>query len=159
MFGCESRYMEQLNTLINELENNCIYLDKRNVRVSSASVGWHLEHNLKVITQIINALEKSNPVDYKWKFNLTRTLILFVNKIPRGRGRAPKIVQPEGEITSESLKNHFDKTRHMIKKLDTLQANSFFKHPYFGDLNLETTKHFLILHTNHHLKIIKDIIK
>ena len=96
---------------------------------------------------------------YKWKFNLTRTLILFVNKIPRGRGRAPKIVQPEGEITSESLKNHFDKTRHMIKKLDTLQANSFFKHPYFGDLNLETTKHFLILHTNHHLKIIKDIIK
>ncbi len=151
--------MEKLNALINELQDISVFLDKRNSTVSNASVGWHLEHNLKVITQIISALEKSNPADYKWKFNLTRTLILLVNTIPRGRGKAPKVVLPEGDITLESLKNHFDKARHLIAKFDNLHPNSFFKHPYFGDLNLKTTKQFLILHTNHHLKIIKDIIK
>ncbi len=151
--------MEKLNALINELENNCTFLENRNPKVSSVTVGWHLEHNLKVITQIISALEKSNPSDYNWKFNLTRMLILTANKIPRGRGKAPKSIQSEGDITIESLKNHIEKARYMLKKIESMHPNSFFTHPYFGDLNLKTTQQFLILHTNHHLKIIKDIIK
>ena len=40
-----------------------------------------------------------------------------------------------------------------------LHANSNFKHPYFGVLNLKMTKRFLEIHTNHHLKIIKEILQ
>ena len=53
------------------------------------------------------------------------------------------------KINPENKINPFD--------LETLNANSYFKHPYFGDLNLKKTLWFLNLHTNHHLKIIKDI--
>ena len=151
--------MEKLNNLINELEQHILFLDKTNAAVSKASVRWHIEHSLKVLTQIIDAVEKSDPHLYKWRFNLMGTLILGLSKIPRGKAKAPKTVVPEGNITSDTLKHHIDKTRIMIKKIESLHSNSFFKHPYFGDLNLKPTKKFLGIHTNHHLKIIKDIIK
>ena len=47
--------------------------------------------------------------------------------------------------------------KNSLVDLETLNANSYFTHPYFGDLNLKKTIWFLNLHTNHHLKIIKDI--
>jgi hypothetical protein len=51
----------------------------------------------------------------------------------------------------------FRKIKNSLVDLETLNANSYFTHPYFGDLNLKKTIWFLNLHTNHHLKIIKDI--
>jgi hypothetical protein len=151
--------MEKLNNLINELEQHILFLDKTNTAVSRASVGWHIEHSLKVVTQIINAAEKSNPETYKWRFNIKSALVLSLNTIPRGKGKAPKIVIPEGNITSDSLKHHVDQARLMIKNIERFHSNNYFKHPYFGDLNVKPTKKFLGIHTNHHLKIIKDIIK
>lgn len=151
--------MEHLNNLIDELEQHILFLDKTNAAVSKASVGWHIEHSLKVVTQIIDAVEKSDPNTYKWRFNLKSALVLSCNKIPRGKGKAPKTVTPEGNMTSDTLKRHVEKTRLMIHKIKNLHPNNYFKHPYFGDMNLKPTKKFLGIHTNHHLKIIKDIIK
>ena len=82
-------------------------------------------------------LEKSNPAEYKWKFNKWRVIVLSFKTIPRGRGKAPKTVMPEGEITIESLKQSFEKTKSTIHKIETLEPNNYFKHPYFGDLNLK----------------------
>jgi hypothetical protein len=151
--------MEKLNNLIDELEQHILFLDKTNAVVSKASLGWHIEHSLKVVTQIIDAVEKSDPNTYKWRFNLIGTLVLSFNKIPRGKGKAPKTVLPEGNITSDTLQHHVEKTRFMMNKIENLHPNHYFKHPYFGDMNLKPTKKFLGIHTNHHLKIIKDIIK
>jgi hypothetical protein len=151
--------MQYLNNLIDELEQHILFLDKTNAVVSKASLGWHIEHSLKVVTQIIDAVEKSDPNTYKWRFNLKSTLVLSFNKIPRGKGKAPKTVIPEGNITSDTLKYHVEKTRFMITKIENLHPNHYFKHPYFGDMNLKPTKKFIAIHTNHHLKIIKDIIK
>ena len=151
--------MKHLNNLINELEQHISFLDKTNTTVSKASVGWHIEHSLKVLTQIIDAVEKSDPNTYQRRFNLIGKLILSFNTIPRGKGKAPKTVIPEGNISSETLKHHIEKTQFMITKIENLHPNSYFKHPYFGDLNLKPTKKFITIHTNHHLKIIKDIIK
>lgn len=151
--------MEQLNNLINELEQHILFLDKTNAAVSKATIGWHIEHSLKVLTQIIDAVEKSNPNTYKWRFNLKSALVLGLNKIPRGKGKAPKIVLPEENITSDTLKHHVEKTRFMITKIENLHPNNYFKHPYFGNMNLKPMKKFIAIHTNHHLKIIKDIIR
>lgn len=151
--------MKYLNNLIDELEQHILFLDKTNASVSKASVGWHIEHSLKVLTQIIDAVEKSDPNTYKWRFNLKSTLVLSFNKIPRGKGKAPKTVLPEGNITHDTLKHHVEKTRFMMNKIENLHPNHYFKHPYFGDMNLKPTKKFIAIHTNHHLKIIKDIIK
>ena len=151
--------MNRLNSYIDRLEEYSLSQHKINPNISSSSVGWHIEHTLKVIIQIVAALEKSNANDYKWRFNVNRFLIWTINHIPRGKGKAPKTVIPEGEITIESLKQSIEKTRLAIIKIKQLHPNSYFKHPYFGDLKLHPTIKFLGLHTNHHLKIINDIIK
>ena len=148
-----------MSNSIKELENNISAFDKKNEIISKATVGWHIEHSLKVLSQIIGAVEQSNPENYKWKFNLKRMIFLGFNFIPRGKGKAPKTVLPEGEITANSLKTHLEHVKGLIHKIDLLNPNNYFKHPYFGDLNLKETKKFIALHTNHHLKIIKDIIR
>ena len=82
--------MDKLNDLIQELENNISFLENKKERVSKATVGWHIEHSLKVLTQIIGAVEQSTPENYKRKFNLNRMIFLGLNFIPRGKARAPK---------------------------------------------------------------------
>ena len=128
--------MNSINPILVILCSKINDLDRKNTNVSKSSVGWHIEHSLKTIDLIITACKKSDPSTYQWKFKLNRFLILDVlQKIPRGKGKAPKVVQPEGDM----------------------HENCYFFHPYFGNLNKKATEKFLALHTNHHLKIIEDI--
>jgi hypothetical protein len=46
-----------------------------------------------------------------------------------------------------------------LESFNDLEKNSFFIHPLFKQLNKKQTIKFLKLHTNHHFKIIKDILK
>ena len=62
--------MEKLNQLIAELESKITYNETVNLEASTGSVGWHIEHSLKTIDQIVTACKTSNPNEYKWKFNL-----------------------------------------------------------------------------------------
>ena len=152
--------MNTLILLISKLESKIIFYDRTNHSISGESVGWHIEHSLKTIDQIIIATKNSNPESYKWKFNFYRLLILdILNKIPRGKAKAPKIVRPEGTINPELLQVSLQKVKENIDGWNDLNKNAFFLHPYFGDLNKKPTEKFLALHTNHHLKIIDDILK
>jgi hypothetical protein len=151
--------MEKIKALINELEQNIPKHDLINIKVSNASVGWHIEHTLLTFNLVMEAMKKSNPADYKWQFNLSRTIIMGLNIIPRGKARAPKIVQPKNDFTKESLQQHVALAKQKLKYFKDLQANNYFEHPYFGNLNLKPTIKFLKLHTKHHLKIINDIVR
>lgn len=151
--------MEQLNSLLNKLEKSASVYHLENNTISKSNVGWHIVHSLKVIVQIVDTLEKSDPAAYKWRFNTWRIIVLTLKKIPRGRGKAPKSVLPDNEINNEIIEKALSKARAAITKMAILNSNHFFKHPYFGDLNLKPTATFLVIHTNHHLKIINDIVK
>lgn len=149
--------MKSIDHFLIELDQYTALYDKADTNVSESTIGWHIEHSLKVINQIISALEKSKPDEYKWKFNFWRTIVLTSGTIPRGRAKAPKTVLPEGEINKAMLNKSLTTVRLNLKKMDTLDSNAFFLHPYFGLLNLKATRSFLSIHTNHHLKIIKNI--
>ena len=152
--------MQELHRLLDQLESDISSFDKVNLTVSSGSVGWHMAHSLKTIDQIVTACKHSNPTEYQWHFNFKRFLIMSVaKKIPRGKARAPKIVRPEGDIDTESLALSLEKVRENIMDWKSLDKNVHFPHPFFGVLNKKETEHFLVLHTKHHLMIIKDILK
>ena len=151
--------MTKLNALVNELETKIQYSEKLNKAVSKEPVGWHIQHSLLVALQIINAVEKSNPADYKSKFNLRKFIIYTINKIPRGKAKAPESVLPKEPINTDELSKHIALLKTRITVLDSLQSGSFFKHPYFGNLNLKATIKMLKLHSKHHIDIINDIIK
>ena len=152
--------MHQLENLLNELEVKIPFYKKTNYVVSKSTIGWQIEHSFLVINKVVSEIKKSNPNDYKWKFNKNRFLVqTILRKIPRGKVRAPKTVQPFEEISLEHLKSQLEITRNNIAELVSLESKKYFTHPFMGDLNLKKTIDFLELHTKHHLKIIEDIIK
>ena len=79
--------------------------------------------------------------------------------IPRGKGRAPKQTLPQNIKTKEELLTELDDAVTAIKNLDALPSNKTFRHPLFGWLNLEDTIKFMGIHTHHHMKILRDIVK
>ncbi len=152
--------MENLHSLVDQLESYIPKYSLQNPSISNSTVGWQIEHSLKTINQIVYAIKKSEPNTYKWKFNFNRLLVLdILNKIPRGKAKAPKVVQPEGEITEKSLLESVKKVKENLSNWNEISKNSYFNHPFFGDLNKNSTLKFLILHTNHHLKIVEDMCK
>lgn len=150
-----------INDKINELESLIEHAEKSNTAISKGGVAWHIDHSLKVINGIVKTLQTSNPDEYKWSFNATKTLVMTTGVIPRGKAKAPKYVRvAEGtEITKEDLKTQLVEVKTELEKLTDLPKKAHFKHPIFGLVNLEDSKKFLVIHTNHHLKIIKDIVK
>ncbi len=151
--------MTKLLAHINELESKITHNEKLNNVVSKASVGWHIQHSLLTAMQIINAVEKSNPADYRWEFNGKRLLVFTLNKIPRGRGKAPESVKPTNVFNTNDLTKDFQLLKSRLNVLNTLLPNHYFKHPYFGDLNVKVTIKMLQIHTKHHIAIINDIIR
>lgn len=150
--------MDKLVKHISALESAIPTHDQLNNSVSLASVGWHIEHSLKAIMLITAAVKRSDPKTYKRKFNFWKAIVYTTNRIPRGRAKAPKAVQPAGEINADKLQKMITDTLIVIKDLPALKKDNYFEHPYFGNLNLRATIKFLNIHTKHHLKIIKDII-
>lgn len=152
--------MQNLQNSISQLESKISQFETTNLAVSGGSVGWHIEHSLKTIDQIVTACKNSNPSDYQWHFNFKRFLIMSIaKKIPRGKARAPKIVRPEGDISLETLVLSLEKVKENLKNWESLDKNAHFPHPFFGVLNKKETENFLVLHTKHHLMIINDILK
>jgi hypothetical protein len=151
--------MAKLSKRLDELETKISNSEGVNLAISKSSVGWHIEHTLLTINVAIDGLKKSDPNDYEWKFNFSKTFVFITNKIPRGRAQSPRSLQPKNNLTAEALKNHFDITKRKLAELQILKPNNYIKHPVFGKLKLKPTIKFLEIHTKHHLDIIKDIIK
>ena len=120
-------------------------------------LAWHIEHSLLTINGISDALIKSDPREYKWSFNFIRMVVLTMKKIPRGRAKAPKVVQPKDHLTPAGLQKHISETRNKIKALDGLSKDKYFDHPFFGNLKLGQALSVLEIHSKHHLGIIGDI--
>ncbi|MFK7923659.1 MAG: DUF1569 domain-containing protein [Bacteroidia bacterium] len=127
--------------------------------VSHVSVAWHLDHGLKVINSISTALQKSDPSQFKRQINFTRMAVFLGGAMPRGVGKAPESVQPPEQILTEDILSQLDEARSNIDQFKTLAIDAHFDHPVFGTLNRDQVLRFLEIHTEHHLKIIRDILK
>lgn len=148
-----------LKPLLQQVENYISERDKKNLEVSKVDVAWQLDHILKVINRITETLEASNPNDYSLSVNATRTMSLTAGYIPRGRAQSPDVVKPPEVIITEDIYEQLVQARANITKLSELDDNSNFEHPYFGQLNKLQAIRFIEVHTEHHLKIIRDILK
>jgi len=146
-----------LEQKIKELESFLPKIKVCNESVSIANIGWHIEHTTKSMYGISKALLASDPKKYKWTFNFYRYFFTYLNYIPRGR-KAPKSVKVESSGDVKIIKKNIEKVRIIAQKLDALPKNSYFYHPYFGDMNKDIAIRFINVHAHHHLKIMKDIL-
>jgi hypothetical protein len=151
--------MKNIDAIMPELANYIADYNQSNQAISEVSVGWHIEHSLLVIKQITATVAQSEPKLYKSKFNVKRFFFFLTKTIPRGKAQAPKVVIPVEEITVDSLQESLKNTYLAITYLKDCEENQYFMHPFFGQLNKKQTIKFLAIHTEHHLKIIRDILK
>lgn len=149
--------VHKLRNQLEELEANLVNFELTNGAVSSASIGWHIEHSLLVIEGVIETLKTSDPKLFKKKFNLKKEIIYILGKFPRGKARAPKSVRPAEHMDKIETEKRLDRIKLAVPELLILDKGVFFKHPIFGNLRLLDSVRFLELHTEHHLKIIRGV--
>lgn len=147
-----------LQVLIDFEKQAPLYLNS-NKLVSEANVGWHIMHSCLVITSITKAITASDPAFYKKKFSWKAFLVLLLNKIPRGKAKAPSFTQPANEVSMEMVLQQIAEARKSAELLLTSDKYKYFTHPIFGDLQLPTAIKFLYVHSYHHEKIIKNILQ
>ena len=151
--------MEKLKLLITQFEDKSAFFENVNTSISKVSIGWQIDHSLKVIIAVSELLKTSKTEQYQWKFNKWRFIIFAVGFIPRGKAKAPKSVRSFETITLKELENQLEIAKKAVEEIQHLDKKSNFIHPYFGMLDLKQTIYFLNLHTKHHLKIIDAILK
>lgn len=150
--------MRDLNHALSELGEYVAYAEKENESVSTVNIGWHIEHSLLVIVGMIDSLGRSDPDNYRWRFNRLRTVLFTSKRFPRGKGKAPDAVKPrQTEMTDYNTL--FEKARQALERLRSAQPRQYFRHALFGDLDRKNSTTILEIHTRHHLMIIKDILK
>ena len=66
------------------------FINKKQVNISKATVGWHLDHMLKVINAVFEGVKNSNPKEYKKQFNGLRLLFFTMGFFPRGKQERQK---------------------------------------------------------------------
>jgi hypothetical protein len=150
--------LKKINLVLIDLETQIENHDISNSNISKGDVSWHIDHSLKVINNVTSALQKSNPNSYKNDFSFLGKLFFKLGFFPRGKAKAPKYVQPPEVILKEDLISQIELAKANIEAISGLDKNAYFKHPLFGNINTTRVYRFLLLHTNHHLKIINDIV-
>lgn len=151
--------LDSIDDFLAEIEGHIKDKDKFAPKVSQRTIGWQLHHTLMVITSISNAVSQSDPSKKEGKSNMNWFIIKTLNKIPRGKGKAPKITTTEDPISMQDLESMVKKARDSWKLILKAGHDQYFKHPVFGILNTENAKKMIHIHTEHHLKIVRDIQK
>ena len=151
--------MAALQELLYKIERHIPHSEIKNTAVSEGSVGWHIAHSLLTIRVVVDALAQSNPKAYKWRFNWKRSFLFAVQKIPKGKIKAPKAVRPTNDLNPQSLMQQWQLTMEKIDSLKQLSPGHFFQHPFLGLIKLKPAQKFLVIHTRHHLNIIEAILQ
>ncbi len=148
-----------LKVKLNEVASYISVRDTINLEVSQAAVAWHMDHIYLMVNQLYKALEYSNESNYKAEPNKTRDYVFTSNTLPRGQVTAPESVSPAENVTIKTLQMHYNEALATVEKFPMLAEKKHFNHPILGTMNRDQTITFLTIHTEHHLKIIRDILK
>ena len=135
--------------------------------VSAWSVGEQLEHTAIALNLIGDAITNmlANPdQDADHEANELGQAVLEGGAIPRGRGKAPDFLLPQGEsvpanVNAELLqaKEKWDALSEKSEEIDACPAT--FAHFALGAFTPAQWARFTAVHTDHHIKIIRDVIE
>lgn len=139
------------------------YLEKRDARkteVSHADVAWHLDHILKVIDRLYGGVEASKAEDFPGsRFSVQKEIVFLLGDFPRGVAQAPESVTPPETILTEDIIRQLEDVKERLSKASQLDPDQFVEHPVFGPMGRNEALRFIEIHTDHHFKIIEDILE
>jgi hypothetical protein len=151
--------IKNIEHLLAEIEANIAKKALKKESVSQSTIGWQLDHTLKVINAVCIAMIHSNPSIYKTSTKPIRIVLFALGYFPRGKVKAPKKVRPPAVITEDDLSQQLAEAKAHVSRIKTLPKTAHFNHPIFDTLSKKQTIRFIEIHTKHHLKIVRDILK
>lgn len=157
-----ARIQVQLGSL-GDLAANDSILATRVDAVSGWGVGEHVEHLLVTNRGIYMLIEQlvDGSLDSGNRPSLTGRLALAIGRIPRGRGKAPRITRPSGRAAAEirllhaEVRDSYDRLGAQATALAACRATA--PHPYFGPFTPAMWLRFIDIHDRHHQAIIADL--
>jgi hypothetical protein len=155
------RFGRQLDEIQGVLDEGERSLPVRVERVSRWSVGQQIDHLQRVARGGLRVLEAARP-PLPRGINLVGRTLLGLGWIPRGVGKAPAQVVPADAPPLAELAERLPPLRADFAGAccdeNLLGSRTpVFRHPYFGGLTPREALRFLVVHTEHHLKIVRDI--
>jgi hypothetical protein len=150
--------IERMRTLARSTEAQ---LCTRQERISAWSPAEHLDHTQKVSMSIVRRLGDKSAKPSPRGINLMGRVILLLGWIPRGRGNAPERLR--GAVcTGAHIEEALGRLEQALDALplDALSASQLpiVPHPLFRSLTPSQALRFIVVHTNHHLRIVDEIL-
>lgn len=153
----ENGNLEELVSQHIQIEELIKEEDALNENVSKWFVHNHLEHILRANSSILDKILEGQPTLVKKSKSFFAYVMMLTGSIPRGKGESPDFLQPKN-IGTELMLNELQSIKEKINKVDLKKGGILVEtHPYFGTLSINEWIRFMRIHTEHHLKIIKDI--
>jgi hypothetical protein len=132
------------------------------VRISAWCVSEHLDHALKVAQSIVRRVNQPDAEPGKRGINLIGRAVLLGGWIPRGRGKSPERLVGT-RVAAAEIDSSIAKLEHMMSEVVIDACESSRKptvpHPLFGGMTPRQALRFAVVHTNHHLRIVADILR
>ena len=152
--------------ILDSLVDSEKWLNLRTPEISDWSVGEQLTHvELSLISmamQCERALRKPATSQDSGPNRIGR-MILTKGVFPRGRAQAPKLVVPKGTVDTDTIRELLSKAKRKWFTIEELSdeisnSNAVSPHPLLGDFTARDWVRLAPIHTEHHLKIVREII-
>jgi len=152
-----SRQLDEIGGWLAEGE---VAVAKRVPEVSGWSVAQQVDHVLMVVERSVERL-MSRPEPLSRGLTWTGRIVLGLGWFPRGSARAPKGFEGR-EIACAELVSRLAALRARLDELaaanDVIERREpVVPHPYFGGLSAALALRNAVVHTGHHLAIVRDI--
>ncbi len=149
-----NRVFDQLQ----ELSSLSTRAEYRNQEVSGWSVGQQIEHVLIAMSGMALGLKKECLSKTQKADSPLKIEVLNSGSFPRGVIQAPEVSRPQDFVDHDGLKRLILKTSNRVSGLRDLSDKSTIDHPILGEMSRDETIKFMVIHNDHHLRIIADIL-
>ena len=150
--------VETILERLNALSSYFAHTDCRNDAVSDWSVGQQAEHVIRATSAFTVMILRNRPTDGSQPEVALKHRLLERGSIPRGIAKAPEPTLPGEHPSPIDLDSLLLKCRNRVERLSGVDPQSVAIHPYLGEMKRDEILQFLIIHLDHHLSIIKDIM-
>lgn len=155
-----SRIANQLDEVANIVRTGDAALAVRVKRVSGWSIGQQLDHLLRAAQATLDRILDA-PAPLARRINLTGRVLLGLGWYPRGVARSPKAFEGHDRSAAEieeslvSVRAALGRVRERPDLVGRPEA--VVPHPYFGGLTRTQALRMVAVHTEHHLKIVREL--
>lgn len=130
--------------------------------LSQWSTSEHLDHIARISLSMLRGMLRTDLAPLPKPINFLGRTILAIGWIPRGKGKAPEKFRGV-RVPTETLLTTIGEVESVAATVDAdeLRARKIacIPHPRFGGLTPSEALRFIAVHNEHHLRIIRDILK